>query len=687
MKYPFVKQEGNKDCAVASLSMIIKYYKGYIAHEQLRDMLNTDKFGTSAYSIIKTSEYIGLKSLGVKTKKLSDLKLPCIAYVTINKQLNHFIVIYKIDLKKQELLIADPASSLKKMKIEEFDKISNDIYIVFYQIKKLPYLKEYSTLEFINSFLKNNKITLIKILLLSFFINIFITILSFEFKFLMESINFDKRLKYVLFLIFLFISLIKIITIFLRNLLTIYLNKKINIDITNECYRNIIHFPYIYYCNRTTGEIVSRINDLEIVKNFITKVITLLLSDLPLILISLIIMLSISLKLTLFTILILIINLAIVKIMKNPIKNKIRNIQETRSKNTSFLVETLAGYECVKGLGIEKNMYRKFKTNVYNYEEKILNFSKTFNIQILLKDLTNDIGNLLLILIGIIEIESNLLTISSFITFTYLMSSFFNPIKEMLDTNVEIEESTNALKRVLELNYKIENNGKIKKIKDNNIIIKNLDYSYNYQKVISNINLEIKSGEKVIIIGPSGSGKSTILKMLKKYLKSNNASIYINDVDINDYNNEAIEKDISYISQSELLFTDSLFENLKLGRDISSEEIIKTAKICLVDEIIKEKEFGFETFIEENGFNLSGGEKQRIVLARTLLNKSKILLVDEGTNQIDILLERRILKNIFAEFPDKTIIVVSHRKDNIDLFDHLIKIEKGAIKEDVVYRK
>lgn len=687
MKYPFVKQEGNKDCAVASLSMIIKYYKGYIAHEQLRDMLNTDKFGTSAYSIIKTSEYIGLKSLGVKTKKLSDLKLPCIAYVTINKQLNHFIVIYKIDLKKQELLIADPASSLKKMKIEEFDKISNDIYIVFYQIKKLPYLKEYSTLEFINSFLKNNKITLIKISLLSFFINIFITILSFEFKFLMESINFDKRLKYVLFLIFLFISLIKIITIFLRNLLTIYLNKKINIDITNECYRNIIHFPYIYYCNRTTGEIVSRINDLEIVKNFITKVITLLLSDLPLILISLIIMLSISLKLTLFTILILIINLAIVKIMKNPIKNKIRNIQETRSKNTSFLVETLAGYECVKGLGIEKNMYRKFKTNVYNYEEKILNFSKTFNIQILLKDLTNDIGNLLLILIGIIEIESNLLTISSFITFTYLMSSFFNPIKEMLDTNVEIEESTNALKRVLELNYKIENNGKIKKIKDNNIIIKNLDYSYNYQKVISNINLEIKSGEKVIIIGPSGSGKSTILKMLKKYLKSNNASIYINDVDINDYNNEAIEKDISYISQSELLFTDSLFENLKLGRDISSEEIIKTAKICLVDEIIKEKEFGFETFIEENGFNLSGGEKQRIVLARTLLNKSKILLVDEGTNQIDILLERRILKNIFAEFPDKTIIVVSHRKDNIDLFDHLIKIEKGAIKEDVVYRK
>ena len=587
MKYPFVKQEGNKDCAVASLSMIIRYYKGYIAHEQLRDMLNTDKFGTSAYSIIKTSEYIGFKSLGVRTKKISDLKLPCIAYVTINKQLNHFIVIYKIDLKKQELLIADPASSLKKMKIEEFNKISNDIYIVFYQIKKLPYLKEYSNLEFINSFLKNNKITLIKILLLSFFINIFITILSFEFKFLIESIHFDKRLKYVLFLIFLFISLIKIITIFLRNLLTIYLNKKINIDITNECYRNIIHFPYIYYCNRTTGEIVSRINDLEIVKNFITKVITLLLSDLPLILISLIIMLSISLKLTLFTILILIINLAIVKIMKNPIKNKIRNIQETRSKNTSFLVETLAGYECVKGLGIEKNMYHKFKTNVYNYEEKILNFSKTFNIQILLKDLTNDIGNLLLILIGIIEIESNLLTISSFITFTYLMSSFFNPIKEMLDTNVEIEESTNALKRVLELNYKIENNGKIKKIKDNNIIIKNLDYSYNDQKVISNINLEIKSGEKVIIIGPSGSGKSTILKMLKKYLKSNNASIYINDVDINDYNNEAIEKDISYISQSELLFTDSLFENLKLGRDISSEEIIKTAKICLVDEIIK----------------------------------------------------------------------------------------------------
>ena len=686
MKYPFVKQEGNKDCAAASLSMIIRYYKGYIAHEQLRDMLVTDRKGTSAYNIIKVAEYIGFKATGIKTKNMEKLKLPCIAYVTIN-QLHHFVVIYKVDFKKKELLIADPSTSLKKMKIEDFNKISNDIYIILHQIKKLPYLKKYSIPEFINTFLKNNKNSLIKITILSFFVNILITILSFEFKFLIESINYDARLKYIFFLIFLFVTVLKIITTYLRNLLNIYLDKKINYELTIECYKNIIHFPYIYYCNRTTGEIIARINDLEIVKSFISKITIMVLSDLPLIIISLIIMLTMNIKLTLFIIFNLLLYFIIIKILKNPIKTKIQTLQEERAQNTSFLVESLSAYECIKGLNLEDKIIQKLQNNHYKYITNIFNFSKLYNFQVFLKDFINDFGNLILIILGIIEIESNLMTIGSFITFTYLISNFSTPLREILDTNVEIEESLSALKRILELNYKIENSGKIMKLENNNIQIKQLNYSYNEEKIISNINIEFKSGEKVLILGESGSGKSTLLKIIKKYLKVKNNTVYINDVDLNDYNNNAISKAISYISQNELLFTDTIYENLRVGRDLEPTKIIKIAKLCFVDEIIKNKEFGYNTLIEENGFNLSGGEKQRIVLARTLLSDNKIILIDEGTNQLDVSLERRILKNIFAKFPDKTIVIISHRLDNIDLFDHVIKIEKGELKEDVSYRK
>lgn len=687
MKYPFVKQEGNKDCAVASLSMIIRYYKGYVAHEQLRDMLTTDRKGTSAYNIIKVAEYIGFKATGIKTNNLENLKLPCIAYVTINNQLNHFVVIYKIDFKKKELLIADPASSLKKMKIEDFNKLTNDIYILLYQIKKLPYLKKYSILEFITTFLKNNKNSLIKITILSFFINILITILSFEFKFLIESINYDTRLKYIFLLVFLFITILKIITTYLRNLLTIYLDKKINYDLTIECYKNIIHFPYIYYCNRTTGEVIARINDLELVKSFISKITIMILSDLPLIIISLIIMFTINIKLTLFTILNLLLYFLVIRILKNPIKTKIQNLQEERGRNTSFLVESLSAYECIKGLNIENQTIQKLQTNHYKYITNIFDFSKLYNFQIFLKDFISDIGNLILIILGIIEIESNIMTIGSFITFTYLISNFSNPLREILDTNVEVEESLNALKRILELNYKSDNNGKIKKLENNNIKIKQLNYSYNDENIISNINLEFKSGEKAIILGESGSGKSTLLKIIKKYLKVKNGIVYINNIDLNDYNNAAVSKNISYIAQNELLFTDTIYENLRVNRDLEPKRIIEVAKLCFVDEIIKNKEFGYNTLIEENGFNLSGGEKQRIILARTLLNDSKIILIDEGTNQLDVSLERKILKNIFKEFSDKIIILISHRFDNIDLFDHVIKIEKGELKEDVRYRK
>ena len=303
MKYPFVKQEGIKDCAVASLAMIIKYYKGYIANDQLYDMLKTNKDGTSALNIIKVAEYIGFQSKAIRTKDKEKIKLPCIAYVTIDSKVNHFVVIYEIDFQKKTILIADPAIGLKKMKMEEFDNISNNVYILFYKIKTIPYLKNYSIFDFFLNFLKNNRSLILKISLFSFFINILVIILSFAFNTFISSISYDYRLKYLFLIIFVSFALFKVINIYLRNLLTIYLNNKVSYELTNEFYKKIIHFPYIYYCNRTTGEIVSRITDLEQVKSFVSKIVVLLFSSIPLIIISLVAMFSLSINLTIYTLL------------------------------------------------------------------------------------------------------------------------------------------------------------------------------------------------------------------------------------------------------------------------------------------------------------------------------------------------------------------------------------------------
>ena len=684
MKYPFIKQEGIKDCAVASLAMIIRYYKGYIANDQLFDMLKTDKDGTSAFNIIKVAEYIGFQSKAVKETELSNLKLPCIAYVTIDSKINHFVVIYEVNMKNNTVLIADPASNLKRMSVEEFEKISNNIYILFYKLKNIPYLKNYSIFNFFFDFLKNNKNLIIKISLLSFFINTLIIVLSFSFNTLLSSISYDYRLKYLFLMIFISLAIFKVVTTYLRNLLTIYLNNKVSYELTNEIYKKIIHFPYIYYCNRTTGEIISRITDLEQVKSFISKIIIVLFSNIPLICISLIAMFSLSINLTIYTLLFLLTYGIIVVTFKRIFQYKIKEYQLVREKNTSFLVESINAYECVKGLGIEHEIISKFKNLNYQYLTKILSLSKTINLSLTFKDFVNEISAILIIFIGIVNINNGTLSIGSLITFTFLLSNFNNPIKEMLDSSYEFEESVNTLKRVLELNYKIENNGRIKKFDRYDIKINGLTYGYD-DAILKSICLNIEENEKVLLVGESGSGKSTLLKVIKNYLKVKSGMVSIGGIDINNYSNDIFSQ-VSYISQNEMLFTDSLYENVNLYRELKPRDILKTLSLTKGDKIIK-NDLGLNALIEENGFNLSGGEKQRIVLARTLLNKSKIILIDEGTNQLDVSMERLILKNVFEKYSDKTIIVISHRLNNLDLFNHLIKLEKGVIVEDVLYRK
>ncbi len=684
MKYPFVKQEGIKDCAVASLAMIIKYYKGYIANEQLYDMLKTSKEGTSAFNIIKVAEYIGFQSKAVRTENLESLKLPCIAYVTIDSKLTHFVVIYEINMKRNTILIADPAFGLKKMKIEEFNKISNNIYILFHKVKNIPYLKEYSIFYFILNFLKINKKLISKISLFSIFINILVIILSFSFNTFISSISYDYRLKYMFLIIFMSFAILKVISTHLRNSLTIYLNNKVSYELTNEIYKKIIHFPYIYYCNRTTGEIISRITDLEQVKSFMSKIVIILFSSFPLIIISLIAMFSLSQTLTMYTLLFLLLYGIIVVIFRPNFKYKIKDYQQYREKNTSFLVESINAYECVKGIGIENEVISKFKSLNYKYLEKLLSLSKTINFSLTLKDCVIEISNILIIFIGIINISKGILSVGTLITFTFLLSNFSNPIKEILDSSYEFEESINTLKRVLELNYKNENVGKIKEISAFDIEVNNLSYSYD-DVILKNINLRIKEKEKVLLVGESGSGKSTLLKIIKKYLKVKNGMILLGGIDINNYDNDAFSH-VSYISQSEMLFTDSLYQNVDLYRDLKSKDILDSISLVKADKIIK-NDLALNTLIEENGFNLSGGERQRVVLARSLLNISKIVLIDEGTNQLDISLEREVLKNIFEKYKDKTIIVISHRLNNLDLFDHFIRLEKGVVKEDVIYRK
>ena len=196
------------------------------------------------------------------------------------------------------------------------------------------------------------------------------------------------------------------------------------------------------------------------------------------------------------------------------------------------------------------------------------------------------------------------------------------------------------------------------------------------------MNLQIKQGEKILLSGESGSGKSTLVKMLLRYIEVDFNKIKIADIDINHYHLENIRSNITYVTSSEYLFTDTIRNNIVLYKDYPEEDFYEVCKACLVDDIIKNNDNNYDALIEENGFNFSNGERQRIILARSIIKKNSIYIFDEALAGIDISREKKILENIFAYLNDKTIIVISHRFNNKKLFDRVLKLNGAQIYEN-----
>ena len=664
--------------------MIINFYGGNLPIDQIRDLTKTDKNGTTAFHIIEACKSIGFNAEGIKTslKQLNkeNLILPCIANVVIDGKYKHFVVIYKIDFKNKKIIIADPSCSIKKITFSEFQKMWSGVLITLYPLKKLPLTQNISFIDFLLKIIKLHKAFIFNIIMLSIFITMFSVISSFYMKNILDAINYNNLT--IIFIFFLFINIFKILSDFFRNKLLIYLNQKIDLLLTLDTYKKIISLPYNYYHTRTTGDIISRVNDLSIIRNMITKVSLSLFIDLPLALVTFIIFYIINTKLFFISLIIVFIYLLLMIFSKNRITNNINTIQVNKSETMSYMIETINGFETVKSVGNEAQIIDKFEKKYVKFLKNIFKFDNYNNTISILKDLVNAIGYLTIIYVGAKMVILGNLTFGDLLVFVNLLNYFLEPIKNIIDLNSEIKEAKNSLRRILEL-FKNENKKQtfIDNVKVKEISFNNLSYSYDYkEKQLKKINLKLKK-QKILILGKSGSGKSTLFKLLMRYYEIPRNQITINGYDINDYKDDVIKHNFSYISQNEILYTDSIYNNLKIDKDITEEQIIEISKKCFIDEFLND--LGLNMLIEENGYNLSGGQRQRIILARALLKNFEVLIIDEGLSQMDINLERKILKNLFKMYENKMIIVISHRLDNMDLYDRVIELKNGEIVKDV----
>ena len=686
-----VLQDGIKDCGICSLLSIIRHYGGEVPKEYLREITNTTKEGVSLYNLLEGAKYLGFDAIGV-TGTLEELdvnNLPCIVHFIVNKNYKHFVVLYEINVKKQEVTLMDPAKGKKIISFSEFNLLSSKAYLLLKPIKKLPIMKKKNIIyKNIKSILKENKKILLFILLLTLSFFILNIISSFHFKYILEySINYNiSNNIYLISYIIIFLYLLKNINAFLKDLLLSKWTSIFDLKTTSLTYKQLLLLPYLYYKNRTCGEVISRFKDLNTIRNYISNFFCVIGTDLVSIIIFFIIMINYNRKLTLILIIPIIILLIGTNIVSKNKKKIIPRINTSNDRINSYIIEGINNVDTIKGFHLEKRLIDKFSIQYKSFMEIIYKYNFLVLIYEFIKNNLNDLILIIIYGIGSFQVISNKISLSNLIIYQTFFNYFINCFNHLIVLIEEYNSYKIALDRVEEI-FMIHkddfrnNYFYLSYDLDGDIIYKNLTYKVGTKYLFNNLNLNIKKGEKILLSGASGSGKSTLLKMLLRYIEIEYNHIKIAGIDINHYHLENIRKNITYVTSNEYLFNDTVRNNILLYKECEEEKFNKICDVCSVNDILKNDALGYDAMIEENGFNFSNGERQRMILARSILRDSNIYIFDEAFSGIDISREKKILEEIFEYLKDKTVIVISHRFNNKKCFDRVLKLEEGKIYE------
>lgn len=662
-----VRQQDLKDCGVCSLLSIIKYYGGYIPLEKLRQDTHTSLEGTTAYHLVKTARNYGFDAYGMKLEKVSDLEnniLPIIAHVEINHY-NHFLVVYKVSAN--DMIVMDPAKGKIKISKNDFESIWSGNIITLYPKHQLPkIINENHLLELIKEVFKKEKKIVLKILFLTSLLTFVTIITGFYFKVGMNFITDNEEKTIITTLIFFFMILyaIKELLYYLRNHFKNVLNKNLDGYLYNDFLHHLFLLPNYFMKDRTTGEIMVRIKELANIKEVFSEIlITILLDSILAFSVGIILF---HIHKTLFFLLCLFVFTYVLFgiIFGKIIYKKALSVNETDVDFESIVVENIDSFISLKNLNLVKKMLQKMEMYLFKYLEKSYDLKRsgmqTNSIAVFLEEFMHFV----IISFGLYEILKQNCSLINLITFESLISFFFTPFKTIINLIPNYNYVKVGIEKINDF-YNVreeQDDVGLKEFQNGDIVVEDLNFSYNdFSKLFTNFHLEIKEKSCVMFKGNSGCGKSTLCQMLSRLLEVKNNNIKIGNVSINDYSLDTIRKNITYVSQKENLMQDTIKNNILLGREILEEKYLDILSICEIESIVLKKPLRYETFLPKDSINISGGEKQRIILARALLNDFQILILDEALSEVNSELEISIIKKLKAYFKDKTIIYVSHK--------------------------
>lgn len=653
-----VIQEENSDCGICCLASIIKYYNGFVPLEILRYNTNTDAFGTNAYELINCAKKYGFNSYGESVKDIIEVKYPIIAHLKMENNLYHFVVVYKI--KNNNLLIMDPAIGFRKMNIVEFNKLFTGVIIHFFQVNPLPKYKNNKFIkEKIIKEINKNKQTFIVLIIINLLILIFSVLINFQ----IELLNINHKFIYY----FLGIILLNEILIYIKNNLLINRSIRFNSVIIKKFIIHIFNLPSNYLKLKTGGEIVTRFNELNELSINILNIIINILFNIVLSIVLFIIILLKTPKLLfiifIFTVIYLVNNINIYNKLVKEIKQSI-NLEEDYNAS---IIDYISKINTIKNINNYDYFINNINSNLFNKN----NINKSINKKIYKITFFNNLFLNVIMLLLLYNIIINKYGLTDSLLIYILFNYYINTIKNIIEYYPSIILYKSIIKKNGDfLSFKQD---KLKPIsnKFNFINLKNITYSINGNIILNKINLNIINKDKIFINGPSGIGKSTLMKILSKEIINYKGIILKDNIDIKEYD---VSNLITYVSQNDSLFNDTIENNILLGDNIEKEKLDKVLEICRINNINIIKEVGLNSLIL-NDTSISGGERNRIILARSLIHSKNILILDEVLKEVDYKLEKDIIKDVIKEFKDKTIIYISHKNVGY-LFNKVLTLGK-----------
>ena len=537
-------------------------------------------------------------------------------------------------------------------------------------------------------FLKEKKCFCILLFLLTVVYFVLHILLAFHFKYLLEfSIQYFVSTNILSISVYLFfLYLLREGTNFFRNILLMKWLSLFDVKTIYQTYRQILLLPYLYYKNRTTGEVVSRFRDLTVVKEFLANFICSFFTDVIGMIVFLLFMVHLQRKMSIFVFCSSTFLFLFFILFHKKKRILFMSVRKQEDKVNSYLVESLSNVDTVKGTHVEKGLLDRFMIKYCLLLEGSYRLSFFTECLTFFRQIGYDF--LFVFIYGYFSffVVNGQLSLGELLVFQSFLLYYFQSGDRLLSLFDQFHQFIVSLRRIEDLftirAEEFSSNFYYLAYDLKGVIqFSQVSYQVGSCQLFKDLNLVIPFGQKVLLTGDSGCGKSTLVKLLLRYLEVSYGNVSIAGIDINHYHLENLRSYITYVTSFEFLYTDTIYANITMNKEVDDAIFEKVTSIAMVDEIVSRDTLKYQRMIEENGFHFSNGERQRIILARSILRNSNIFIFDEALSQIDVTRERTILSQLFQYLKDKTVIVISHRFYQQDLFDRILKLEDGKICE------